>query len=355
MRRVARRPAAALVAAVLTAAMTACGSSGDAPAGSDSSAAAPSDKKITVYSGRSENLVKPLLEAFSKQTGIAVETRYAGTSAMATQLLEEGDKSPADVFFAQDAGALGAVAKAGLFVAQPSDVTGKVPEVYRAKSGEWVGVTARARVLVHNPETTPPADLPKSVFELTDAKWKGKVGVAPTNASFQAFVTAVTVQHGEAKAQEFLKGLAANEPQIRDGNAKIMEEVESGKIAVGLINHYYLGELAKEQGKAPDALKSRLHFFPGGDSGALVNIAGVGVLKRAAQDADVRTFVDYLLGAEGQKYFVEKTFEYPVVAGVAAPAFVPALDSLNVPKVDLNDIDDLASTVKLIKDSGLVP
>ncbi|MFD4636963.1 iron ABC transporter substrate-binding protein [Lentzea sp. NPDC058436] len=354
MRRVLRGPYTALMTALLAASVAACGDSGDVPAGA-SGTAAPSDKKITVYSGRSENLVKPLLETFSQQTGITVETRYAGTSAMATQLLEEGDKSPADVFFAQDAGALGAVAKAGLFAPQPSEVTGKVPDAYRAKSGEWVGVTARARVLVHNPETTPQADLPKSVFELTDAKWKGKVGVAPTNASFQAFVTAVTVQHGAARAQEFLKGLAANDPQIRDGNAKIMEEVESGKIAVGLINHYYLGELAKEQGKSPEALKSRLHFFPGGDSGALVNIAGVGVLKRAAQDADVRTFVDYLLGAEGQKYFVEKTFEYPVVAGVPAPSFVPALDSLNVPKVDLNDIDDLAATVKLIKDSGLVP
>ncbi|MGO1056276.1 extracellular solute-binding protein [Crossiella sp. CA198] len=350
------RRAVAVVLAMLGATLAACGDAGT-PAGSPapSSSAAASDKKVTVYSGRSESLVKPLLEKFTQQTGIAVEARYAGTAALATQLLEEGEKSPAEVFFAQDAGALGAVAKKGLFSTLPAEVLKPVPSAYRAKGGEWVGVSARARVLAYNPELAPAAGLPKSVFELTGPAWKGKVGVAPTNASFQAFITAIVVQHGEAKAKEFLAGLAANQPQIRDGNAKILEEIDTGKLAVGLINHYYLGERAKEQGKAPDALKARLHFFPGGDSGALVNVAGVGLLKRGAADPDARTLLDYLLSAEAQQHFAEKTYEYPVLAGAPAPAFVPALSSLTVPTVDLNDIDNLAATVKLIKQSGLVP
>lgn len=346
-----RRSVLALACAgLLTVGLAACGSEADdTPTGSES------DKKITVYSGRSESLVKPLLEKFTQQSGITVEARYAGTAAMASQLLEEGDKSPADVFFAQDAGALGAVAKKGMFAPLPDEVTGQVPQTYRASGGEWVGVTARSRVLIYNPDLVPAAQLPTSVFDLTGPAWKGKVGVAPTNASFQAFVTAIRVQHGDAKAAEFLAGLKANEPQIRDGNAKIVEEVESGKLAVGLVNHYYLGESAKEQGKTPEEMKAKLHFFPNGDTGALVNVAGVGVLKKAAEDPDVRAFVDYLLGTEAQAYFAEQTFEYPVIPGVAAPAFVPPLDSLEVPEVDLNDLDQLEATIGLIKNSGLVP
>nr|WP_245736406.1 iron ABC transporter substrate-binding protein [Micromonospora pattaloongensis] len=333
--------------------LTACG--GDGESGGVAAGSAPNDKKITVYSGRSETLVKPLLEKFTQQTGIKVETRYANTAQMAAQLLEEGDKSPADVFLAQDAGALGAVNKKALFAALPAETLNKVPQTYRAQDGKWIGVSARARVLTYNPDLVSAAELPKSVFELTDPKWKGKIGVAPTNASFQAFVTAITVQHGEAKAREFLKGLKANEPQIRDGNVPIVEDVDAGKIAVGLVNHYYIGEIAKERGVTPESLKAKLHFFGNGDIGSLVNVAGVGVLNRAAQDADVRSFVDYLLGTEGQKYFAEQTFEYPVVAGVAGPAYVPALNELTAPPVNLNDLDGLQGTIALIKESGLTP
>ncbi|MEV1285597.1 iron ABC transporter substrate-binding protein [Micromonospora sp. NPDC049679] len=339
-------------AAALTLGLAACGDDAKPAADADGSA---SDKKITLYSGRSEKLIKPLLEKFTQQTGIAVEARYGNTAQMAAQLLEEGAKSPADLFFAQDAGALGAVNKKNLFAAVPSETLNKVPQSYRAKDGKWIGVTARSRVLVYNPALAPAADLPKSVFELTDPKWKGKIGVAPTNASFQAFVTAITVQHGEAKAREFLKGLKANEPQIRDGNGPILEEVDAGKIAVGLINHYYAGEIAKERGVAPESLKAKLHFFPNGDTGALVNVAGVGVLNRAVNDADVRTFLDYVLGTEAQKYFAEQTYEYPVVAGVAGPTNVPPLAELTAPPVDLNDLDGLQATIGLIKESGLTP
>ena len=161
----------------------------------------PGDKTITVYSGRAESLVKPVLEKFQQASGITVEVRYGDTAQMAAQLLEEGDKSPADVFLAQDAGALGAVAKEGLFATLPDDVLGKVPAAYRARSGSGSASPAASRVLVYNADQVPAADLPKSVFELTDPQWRGKVGVAPTNGSFQAFVTALRVQHGDAKAK----------------------------------------------------------------------------------------------------------------------------------------------------------
>jgi iron(III) transport system substrate-binding protein len=347
-----RRTAVGFVGVLLILGLAGCGGGEESE---QATAGSQSDQKITVYSGRSEDLVQPLFDQFSKETGIEVEGRYGNTAQLAAQLLEEGEKSPADVFFAQDAGALGAVTKAGMFAPLPSSATELVPEQYRASNDAWIGVTARSRVLAYNPDLVAKADLPTSVHELTEPEWKGKIGVAPTNASFQAFVTAIRVQDGDDKAREFLAGLKANEPAIRDGNAPILEEINDGKIAVGLINHYYVGELAKEKGVSPDSLNAKLYFFPNGDPGALVNVAGVGVLKNAADDPDAQAFVDYLLDQEAQSYFAEQTYEYPVVDGVAGPSGVPALDELDGPKIDLNDLDSLEQTITLIKESGLTP
>jgi iron(III) transport system substrate-binding protein len=333
------------VSAVLVAA-AACG-------GDEFDSGDPGDKTITVYSGRSESLVKPALEKFEQQSGITVKVRYGSTAQMAAQIEEEGDKSPADVFFAQDAGALGQVAKRGLFAKLPADVLGKVPASYQSRAGEWVGVTGRSRVLAYNPTMVPKEDLPASVFELTGPKWRGKVGVAPTNGSFQAFVTALRVQHGDAKAKEFLTGLKANDAQIRESNIQIVQEVNDGKLAAGLVNHYYVFEQAKEKGITADQMGAKLHFFPNGDTGALVNVAGVGLLSKAATDPDAKALVDFLLGTEGQTYFAEETFEYPLVSGVPTAAGLPALDSLAAPKIDLNDLDTLDATVAMIKEAGL--
>jgi iron(III) transport system substrate-binding protein len=338
-----------VLAAVLLVGVAACGDN------DDDLASASNDKKITLYSGRSETLVKPLLDKFSEQTGIAVRARYGSSAQMAAQLLEEGDRSPAEMFLAQDAGALGAVNKKGLFAALPAELTAKVPQAYRADDGKWVGVTARSRVLVYNPALVPAGDLPKSVFELTDPKWRGKVAIAPTNGSFQAFVTAVRVQHGEAKAKEFFTALKANDVQIRDNNVAIVTDVDAGKVPLGLVNHYYLGEIAKERGTTPEKLNAKLHFFAAGDSGAMVNVSGVGVLSRSATDTDVRTLLEYLLGTEAQTYFAQQTYEYPVVSGAPAPAYVPALADLKGPSVDLNDLESLETSVALIKETGLTP
>ncbi|WP_345571150.1 MULTISPECIES: iron ABC transporter substrate-binding protein [Streptomyces] len=329
---------------------TGCGLDEDAQA----EAAAGSDEKITVYSGRSESLVTPVLEDFEEASGIAVEVRYGDTAQMAAQLQEEGNRSPADVFLAQDAGALGSVAAQGLFAKLPDEVLDKVPAAYRDEGGEWVGVSGRVRTMVYNVDQVPEADLPESVFELTEPEWKGKVGIAPTNGSFQAFITAMRVEDGDEKTEDFLAGLKANDAQIREGNAPIVADVNAGRLAAGLVNHYYVYELAKEKGTTVDALKAKNHFFPNGDIGSLVNVSGVGVLDRADDDPDVRAFVDYLLGTEAQTYFAEQTYEYPLVEGVDTAPGLPSLSSLNAPDIDLNDLDDLATTVEMIKDSGLV-
>ncbi|MEV8018017.1 iron ABC transporter substrate-binding protein [Streptomyces sp. NPDC086554] len=347
-----RLVSASALGGVLALGAAACGSDQGGP--SESGPDAGSDKKITVYSGRSESLVKPVLDDFREATGITVDVRYGDTAAMAAQLQEEGDRSPADVFLAQDAGALGAVAKRDLFAELPDAVLDKVQDAYRDDDGEWVGVTGRVRTMVYTVDQVPGSDLPKSVFELTEPQWKGKVGIAPTNGSFQAFITAMRVQHGEDRTKEFLTGLKANDAQIREGNAPIVADVNKGRIAAGLVNHYYVYELAKEEGTTVDALKAKNHFFPDRDIGSLVNVSGVGVLKKADDDPDVRAFVDHLLGKQAQTYFAEETYEYPLVAGVDSAPGLPELASLNAPDIDLNDLDDLEATVKMIKDSGLV-
>jgi iron(III) transport system substrate-binding protein len=340
---------AALLGVAALGTTAACGDGADEPS------TAGGDKKITIYSGRTEGLVKPLLDRFTQQTGIALEVRYASTAQMAAQLVEEGDRSPADVFLAQDAGALGAVNKRNLFATLPAEVTGKVPKAYRADNNKWVGVSARARVLVYNPAQVPAADLPPSVFDLVNPKWKGKVAIAPTNGSFQAFVTAVRVQHGEAKAKDFFSGLKANGVQTRDNNIAIVEDVDAGKLPMGLVNHYYLGEIAKERGTTPENMNAKLHFFAPGDSGAMVNVSGVGVMAKAADDPDVRALLDYLLSTDAQTQFAQRTFEYPVVSGAPAPAYVPALADLKPPAIDLNDLESLEASIALIKETGLAP
>jgi iron(III) transport system substrate-binding protein len=342
-------PVLALAAAgASTLTLAACG---DDPAGSG--ATPGSDKKITVYSGRSESLIKPVLDTFTQATGITVQARYGDTAQMAAQLLEEGERSAADVFIAQDAGALGAVAKKGLLAALPDELLATVPAQYRARSGQWVGVTGRARVLVYNPDLVAAADLPRSVFDLTGPRWRGKLGIAPTNGSFQAFVTAIRVDRGDAKATEFLKGLKANGAQIRPNNDQIVLEVADGKLPAGLVNHYYVHEIAKERGVTPDSMKAKLHFFAAGDPGNLVNVSGAGVLSRSARDPDARALINYLLGTRAQTHFATEVWEYPLVSGVAAAPGLPAFTELKPPAIDLNDLDSLEQTVAVIKGSGL--
>ena len=347
MRTWRARPAlATALCAVLLTGTAACGGE---------PASEPDDKTVVLYSGRNEALVKPLFEIFTKKTGIKIEARYGSTAQMAAQLAEEGEKSPAEAFLSQDAGGLGAVNKKGLLATLPVEITGKVPAAYRAKDGNWVGVTARSRVLIFNPNLVKKEELPSSVFDLTDPKWKSKVAVAPTNGSFQAFVTAVRVQHGEDKAKEFFTALKANDVQIRDNNIAIVEDVEAGKVPVGLVNHYYLGEVAKERGSTPDKLNAKLHFFAAGDSGSMVNASGIGVLRRSATDPDVRALLDYLLSAEAQAWFAETTYEYPLISGVPEPSYVPSLAELKVPDIDLNDLESLEASIALIKSTGLTP
>lgn len=306
--------------------------------------------RIVVYSGRNEALVGPLIKQFTADTGIAVETRYAGSGELAAQLVTEGDKSPADVFLSQDAGALGAVSKAGLLAPIDAPTLQAVPKQFSAADGTWLGVSGRARVLVYNPTLAP--NPPNTIDGLLAPQWKGKIGFAPSNASWQAFVTGLRVVRGEDGAAQWLRAFKAQDLQAFENNVAVRDAVDSGQIALGLANHYYLYELIHTKGA--DAVTARNMFMAPGDPGGLINVSGVGVLKSAPNPEGAQAFAAYLVGESAQEYFAQETAEYPLVAGVAPSAEMPPLGDLQPPEVDLSQLDDIEATQELLAQTGLL-
>ena len=306
---------------------------------------------LVIYSGREEGLVGPVIEQFEEETGIDAQVRYGDTAELASTIAEEGENSPADVFFAQDPGALGAIADAGAFEELPEETLSRVPEEYRSPDNLWVGTCGRARVVAYNTEALQEDELPASIFDFTEPEWKGRIGWAPTNASFQAFVTALMVTAGEDRAREWLEGIQANEPVVYPDNSTTLDAVASGEVEVGFVNHYYLYRALAEQG---EDFGARNHFFPGEDPGALVLVAGAGILKTADNPDEAQRFVDYLLAEEAQQYFADETYEYPMVEGIQTPEGLVPLAEIDHPDVDLGDLDDLQGTLELLRDTGVL-
>lgn len=309
------------------------------------------DEAITVYSGREEELVGPLLEQFEADTGVTLEVRYGDSAELAATILEEGDGSPADVFFSQDAGSLGAVEAEGLFAPIDAEYLERVDERFRSSEGNWVGTSGRARVVAYNTDAVEEGELPQSIAGFTDPAWKGRIGFPPTNSSFQAFVAAVIAMDGEDAARELVEGLAANDPELYEDNSSTVRAIADGQIDAGFVNHYYIYEVAAEDGDIP----VENHFLTGGDAGALVNTAGVGILAGSDQPEAAARFVDYLTGETGQTFFAEDTFEYPVVQGYEPSEELPALAEIDSPNVDLSDLGrTLEPALDLLAEVGLL-
>ncbi|MFF3325151.1 iron ABC transporter substrate-binding protein [Streptomyces sp. NPDC002889] len=338
MRRPLARSLTALVAAaLLLPAVAACDTE---PAG------------LVIYSGRNEGLVGSLIEKMEDSLGTKIDVRYGDSAELAAQILEEGDKTEAGVFLSQDAGALGALSKEGSLAALPAATLEKVAPSYRGSAGDWVGVSGRVRVIAYNPDKV--AKAPDSVHELVKPEWKGRIAYAPTNASFQAFVTGMRVLEGDDATRTWLKGLKANAKPY-EKNTEVLEAVDKGEVSLGLLNHYYWYEKVAEEGE--DKVKAKVHFLPGGDPGALVNVAGVGKLKGSSKSESTyaQKAVDFLLSEEAQKYFADETKEYPLAAGVKTTVDgLPPLESLQAPKIDLGKLDSLKQTLAMLQDVGMV-
>jgi len=304
---------------------------------------------LTIYSGREEELVAPLFDMFSEETGIEVEVRYGDSAELAATIAEEGGNSPADLFWAQDPGSLGSIESQ--LSELPQEILDQIEERFRDSEGRWVGTSGRSRVIVYNTEALSENDVPDSVFDLTDPKWEGRIGIAPTNASFQAFVTAMRLSAGDERTRQWLLDLKKNDPKEYEKNTPIVEAAADGEIDLGLVNHYYLYLVKEEQPDAPIAN----HFLAAGDPGALVSAAGAGVLESSDQSDDAERFVEFLLSEVGQRFYVEaaEEAEYPLVEGIEPKKGLPPLATLQGPDVDLTSFGaEHEATIELLRETG---
>ena len=305
---------------------------------------------LTIYSGRDEALVGPVLQDFVDVTGIDVDIRYGDSGELALLLNQEGDKTRADVFLSQSPGPAAAVAAGAGLAELDASILELVDERWRGADGKWIGVTARQRVLVYNTEMVDEEELPESVFDLVEPDYESEVAVAPTNASFQDFVTAMRATEGEDVTREWLEGMVANGAQTYADNSSIVAAVGRGEIPMGLVNHYYNFRALEEDPSLP----SRNYVFPADDLGSLLIDSTVGILAETDHRDDAELFVEYLLDRGAQEFLTRETFEYPLVDGAAPPDELPPLDELEGPDVDLTALDDLEATARLIEDSGLL-
>lgn len=304
------------------------------------------EETITVYSGRSQNLIGPLLERFAEDTGIDVQVRYGGSTDLALLLQEEGDRTPADVFISRSPGPIGFLAERNLLAELDDEVLGLAPS---SPSGYWVALTGRQRVLVYNKELFDPADLPTSIYELTEEKWLGRVALAPTNGSFQDFFTLFRISEGDDAALAWLTALHEGGAPVYPNNVSIVQAVARGEIELGLVNHYYNLRIKVEDPSTP----SENHRFREGDPGGVTIATAIGAT--ASGDKDVaQELIRFLTSKVAQEYFGQANFEYPLATGVE-------LEGVAQPAgpVDLGEFDRLGTslerTIELIREAGFEP
>jgi iron(III) transport system substrate-binding protein len=299
--------------------------------------------ELIIYSGRSQSLVEPIIEQFSELTEIPVSVKYGKTGAIAGMIIEEGSKSPADIFFAQDPGGLGSVYDQ--LAVLPDSISNQVPEWSRDKNGKWVGISGRARVVVYNTETLREEDLPDSIEDFTDPVWKGRIGWAPGNSSFQAMVSAMRLIWGEDRTKDWLEGIVKNEPNIYPKNTPIVDAVGKGEIDVGFVNHYYLHRFLSEKG---ESFKARNYYTRSSDPGSLILAAAAGILETSKNKESAERLLNFMLSSTGQQYFAGQTFEFPINDKAKPSLLLPQLDELTRPEINLSDLSDVKGTQSLL-------
>lgn len=299
---------------------------------------------LTIYSGRSEDLVGPIIEQFEADTGIEVEVIYGSTTAIALQILEEGENSPADVFYAQDAGALGLLAENDLLEPLPGYILDSVEPRFRSSEDVWVGITGRARVVTYNTDLVSPDELPATIYDFANEEWDGRLGWAPTNGSLHAHLSAIRAVDGDEAMRGLVEGLMNNNAQEFEGNSPAVAAVHSGEIEAALVNHYYMFRILAENPDAPLAN----YYFPSEDIGNLVNVSGAGILASSDAKPLAQQFIAFMLSRTAQTYFVEETFEYPMLIGVEADERLVPLSEIQTPEIDLGIMSDLEGTLELL-------
>lgn len=340
---------ALLLGALLAAALVAggCGFSTDDSGGGGGGE--PEQEGITLYSGRIPAAIGPAVDSYEKRANRDVQVRFAETADLAATLVEEGDASPADVFFAQEPGAIAAVAEAGLLTELPADILELVPPRFRDPAGRWVGVTGRARVIAYNGDVLERSQLPRSPFGLVAPRWRERVGWSPASSSMQEYVTALRARYGDQRTREWLEAMVAGGAVAYPNNVAIRDAIAGGEIDVGLINHYYVAQAVAAEGPGypVDA------YFPPGGLGSLMLLTSVGVLESSERKEEAFDFVRSLLSADSQAFFTGSSKEYPLARGAEPdPSLSVPVDEIPISGADLVDLTEIQATVELMQESG---
>jgi iron(III) transport system substrate-binding protein len=332
--------------------LAACG--GDDRADVDGDAAEPGD--LVVYAGRRQALVEDAVDRFREETGINVQTRFGNDAELIAALEEEGDRSEADLFWANTSGALGAAASAGLLTTLPDSIL-EMPEAFVPQSRLWVPVTVRFRVLAYDPADVDESTLPASVLDLpAQTDLRGRIGWTPTYSSFQDFVTALTIEEGEDAARAWIEGIKDLEPKAYGSNTPMLEALAAGEIDVALTNHYYVLRKLQGESAGEGAPPVAIHRFASGDVGNLALVTGAGMLETATNRDNAARFLAFLLSEEAQASAAASVYEYPVVRGVDLPSyFLPFEEAIDLsPELDFERLRDMEGTLQLLREEELL-
>lgn len=311
-----------------------------------------SAQSLTVYSGRSKALVEPLIQKFEQEHGVRMNVRYGSSTQLAVALLEEGRRTPADIFWAQDAGALGAVHRGDMFQQLPRNLLSTLPEELYNSGETWVATSGRARVLAYSSTRVDTAALPESVLDLTDTMWRNRVGWAPSNGSFQSFLTSLRVLEGDDTTLQWLNQMKDNGAQSYINNSSLLQAIAAGEIDLALTNHYYLYRFRENN---PDFPVDQT-YFAGDDPGNLVNVAGIGILETAENRENAIRFIRFLLEQENQQWVTNEVYEYPVIHDLDSVHGNTTFEDIQElsPDVELDDLSDLDQTLSLLRRAGLL-
>ena len=335
-----RNSAASLAFLLLTIVAIACGM--------DSSAQEPG--RLTIYAAREEELVGPIVDRFSKETGIQVDIKYGGTTQIVATILEEGKNSPADLFWTRDPGGLGVLSPKLAPLSQA--ILDLAPPWAKSTNNNWVGISARVRVVVYNSERVTLADLPPSIEGLTLPHWKDRVGWSPTSGPTQTMITYMRLAWGKEKTLQWIQAMERNQAVKFGSHTAVVAAVRNGEVDLGLVNHYYAHRFRQEHG---ESVPVQNYYFSDGGPGNLAMISGAGVLRTAKNRQNAESFLQFMLSADSQQYFTAKTFEYPVVEGISINQALTPLSEINRPEADMNALGDLQETLAMLRDLGIIP
>ncbi len=310
---------------------------------------------VTVYSGRSENLIKPVLDAFACESGTTVQVRWGSSTDLALLIDTEGSRTDADVFISRSPGPVGFLESKGLLGSMDNSVLNLVDDGFRGAEGTWIGFSGRKRVLVHNTQTVPSVELPSSVFDLTDPKWKGRVAVPATNGSFVDWFTVFRDQYGNERATQWLSDMVDNDARYYPNNVAIVEAAARGEIDMGLVNHYYNYRLASDAAAAGETHNAANYDLDDQDIGSLLIITAATMTSNVEDKDAAQSLISYLLSAPAQTYFTTRTFEYPLAAGVQPNEVLPPLAALSIGSVDFDALGGgFEATEDIIQQSGIL-